>query len=189
MGTNPSRFKGKHRPVENVSWNDICEGENAFLYKLNQQIKAIHPDLNGSFALPSEAQWEYAAAGGSQWDNPILKYAGSNKLEDVGWFKGNSNEQTMPVGLKQPNGLGLHDMSGNVWEWCQDYYTNSVRKLPQDGTPNLNESESVSLRGGSFFNFRDGARLRSRSSSRPGDRYDIYGFRLVFSPGLFRELD
>jgi formylglycine-generating enzyme required for sulfatase activity len=181
MGTNPSRFKGDHRPVETVSWNDICEGESSFLSKLNQKIKKEHPNLNGSFTLPSEAQWEYAAAGGSQWGKPVLKYAGSNKLEDVGWFDKNSNSQTMPVGLKQPNVLGLHDMSGNVWEWCQDSYINDVKGLPKNGSPNLKEFSRTALRGGSFFNYRYYCRLRYRSYDHPVLRFNRYGFRLVFS--------
>jgi formylglycine-generating enzyme required for sulfatase activity len=189
MGTNPSRFKGDHRPVEMVSWNDICEGESSFLSKLNQKIKEEHPNLNGTLALPSEAQWEYAAAGGSQWGKSALKYAGSNKLEDVGWFDKNSNMQTMPVGLKQPNVLGLHDMSGNVWEWCQDFYTDDVKGFPKDGSPNLKKSGRVTLRGGSPFCDRNNCRLCSRISLQPGRRGFDDGFRLVFFPSSFPELN
>lgn len=184
MGENPSEFKGKHRPVEKVSWNDICEGNGSFLTKLNQQIKEKYGEI-GTFSLPSEAQWEYAAAGGSHWDNPVMKYAGSNKLEDVGWFNKNSNKQTMPVGLKQPNALGLHDMSGNVWEWCQDAWVSELIALPKDGTPNLKNSESVALRGGIYFGRRHICRLRFRGNYRPGfrgDFGDFGGFRLCFSP-------
>jgi sulfatase modifying factor 1 len=181
IGENPSKLKGKHRPVENVSWNDICEGNNSFLTKLNQKIKEKYGDI-GTFSLPSEAQWEYAAAGGSHWDKPIMKYAGSNKLEDVGWFPNNSNGQTMPVGLKQPNSLGLHDMSGNMWEWCHDFYSNDLQNLPADGTPNSNKAKFYALRGGSFFDIRRFCHLCSRSSNHPDYRDYDRGSRLCFFP-------
>jgi sulfatase modifying factor 1 len=178
-GGGPSKFKGKHRPVENVSWNDICEGENSFLTKLNQKIKEKYGDI-GTFSLPSEAQWEYAAAGGSHWDNPIMKYAGSNKLEDVGWFGKNSNNQTMPVGLKQPNTLGLYDMSGNVWEWCQDTWVRDVVALPEDGSSNLENSKSVSVRGGSCVDHQENGRLNLRVNIQPNEHYGDDGLRLCF---------
>lgn len=181
MGENPSHFKGKHRPVERVSWNDICEGNDSFLAKLNQKLKEKYGDI-GMFSLSSEAQWEYAAAGGKQCDKPIMKYAGSNKLEDVGWFDKNSNNQTMPNGLKQPNALGLYDMSGNLWEWCQDYWANDVITLPKNGEPNPKKSDSHALRGGSYFDKRHYCRLRFRDYSQPDFRIISDGFRLCFSP-------
>jgi sulfatase modifying factor 1 len=181
IGENPSKFKGKHRPVEMVSWNDICEGENSFLTKLNQKIKEEYGEID-TFSLPSEAQWEYAAAGGRQWNESILEFAGSNKLEDVGWFNKNSNKQTMPVGLKQPNALGLHDMSGNVFESCLDYWTNDITTLPKSGDPNPQRSDFRTLRGGSYFFGRHGCRLRDRGHTRPDSRDRNFGLRLCFSP-------
>jgi sulfatase modifying factor 1 len=167
--------------VENVSWNDICEGNNSFLTKLNQKTKEEYGDIS-TFSLPSEAQWEYAAAGGSHWDNLIMKYAGSNKLEDVGWFGKNSNNQTMPVGLKQPNALGLHDMSGNMWEWCQDYWINDITALPKSGESNPKKSDTCALRGGSYFYGRHDCCFRFRFDFQPGYRDSNYGFRLCFFP-------
>ncbi len=111
MGTNPSKFKGCDQcPVDSISWNDVQE----FIQKLNERT-------DGRFSLPTEGQWEYAARGGML--SKAYKYAGSNKLEEVGWYAENSNRSTHPVGQKQPNELGIYDMSGNVWEWCEDWYS------------------------------------------------------------------
>ena len=114
MGNNPSNFKGENLPVENAYWDD-CQ---AFIEKLN---RLLSKDLGGKhFALPTEAQWEFAARGGTE--STGYKYAGSNNLDDVAWYRDNSVEQTHPVAQKQPNELGLYDMSGNVAELCQDWY-------------------------------------------------------------------
>src|SRR3989338_10514354 len=103
MGTNPSHFKGcDNCPVENVSWDDIQE----YINKLNQKT-------GKKYRLPTEAEWEYAARSGGKNE----KYAGGNNIDSVGWYDGNSGSKTHPVGQKQPNGLGLYDMIGNVLEW------------------------------------------------------------------------
>jgi formylglycine-generating enzyme len=183
MGMNPSRFtrfKGNYRPVGSLSHDDICEGENSFLAKLNGKLKAGYPDLKATFGLPSEAKWEYAARGGKYWNQPKLTYAGSENLNDVGWYRENSNEQTLPVGLKQPNALGLYDMSGNVYEWCADWYTENYQKIPEDGTPSTKQGPNRVLRGGSFFDHADYSRVARRISGHPTDRDFSFGFRLVF---------
>ena len=123
MGSNPSRFKGANRPVELVSWNSIQE----FLQKLNSKA-------GKHYRLPTEAEWEYAAKGGNQGQN--YECSGSNSIDEVAWYNGNSSRQTHEVGQKQPNELGIYDMSGNVWEWCSDwydanYYSSSPSKNPQ----------------------------------------------------------
>ena len=177
MGSNPAEFKGKNRPVESVSWNDIT---NDFLPKLNQMLQK--QGIKGHFTLPSEAQWEYAAAGGQVWDKPKLEYAGSNNLHDVGWFTDNSADKyTLSVGLKEPNALGLYDMSGNVWEWCQDDYQENLASLPKNGmaSPNQKDASKV-LRGGSYFGNCINCRVRDRSNDYPDDRYDYCGLRLFF---------
>jgi formylglycine-generating enzyme len=179
MGSNPAEFKGDNRPVETVSWNDIT---NDFLPKLNQIVQK--QGIKGRFALPSEAQWEYAAAGGQVWDKPKLEYAGANNPHDVGWFTNNSaDKSTFPVGLKEPNALGLYDMSGNVWEWCQDDYQTNLTDLPKNGltTPNQKDANKM-LRGGGFLNGRIVCRVRYRDGNPPDIRYDGCGFRLVFFP-------
>jgi sulfatase modifying factor 1 len=180
MGENPSEFKGNYRPVESVSHDDICKGNNSFLAKLNQKIQTEYSDLQGAFGLPSEAQWEYAARGGQYWDKPKLTYAGSENLNDVGWYDENSNNQTMLVGLKQPNALGLYDMSGNVYEWCADWYVESYQQLPKDGSPYTEQGTYRVLRGGSFFLHADGCRVAYRINDPPVFRFNDIGFRLVF---------
>ena len=108
MGSNPSNYKGGQRPVENVSWDD-CQ---TFISRLNAKT-------GKKFRMPTEAEWEFAACGGQSGGT---KYAGSNNIDEVAWYSGNSNDSTHEVATKLPNCLGIYDMSGNVWEWCQDWY-------------------------------------------------------------------
>ncbi len=166
MGSNPSHFSGSmNLPVENVSWND-CQ---VFIRKLNR--------LTGKkFRLPTEAEWEFAARGGTKSQH--YKYAGGNTLASVAWYDGNSSDKTHPVAQKAPNELGLYDMSGNVWEWCSDWYgeySSSAQTNPQGPS-------SASLRvnrGGSWiFNGRN-CRVSCRNYYSP-DRRDYYlGLRLA----------
>ena len=141
MGSNPSRYTGDDNlPVEQVSWKDVQE----FIQKLNA--------LTGkTYRLPTEAEWEYAARGGNQSQG--YKYAGSNTVGDVAWHYGNSDHKTHPVGQKQPNELGLYDMSGNVWEWCQDWYGDYSSSAQTNPTGPSSGSYRV-LRGGSWSNRR-----------------------------------
>jgi formylglycine-generating enzyme len=122
MGNNPAYFKqcGESCPVESVSWNDVQE----FIKKLNQQT-------GKTYRLPTEAEWEYAARSGGKSE----KYSGGNNVDSVAWYNGNSGKQTHPVGRKQPNGLGIYDMSGNVWEWVEDIYSNSAYRAHNRNNP------------------------------------------------------
>ena len=167
MGTNPSNWKGDNLPVENVSWNDIQK----FIKKLNAQT-------GKKFRLPTEAEWEYAARGGNQ--SKGYKYSGSNNISEVAWYDGNSRSKTHPVGQKAPNELGIYDMSGNVWEWCQDWYGSYSSSSQANPTGPSSGSIRV-LRGGSWYNGARNCRVSSRCYSRPDYRYDHYGFRLVLS--------
>lgn len=115
MGNNPSHFIGAKRPVEKISWHDAQE----FFTKIPEHQHML-PEQ--SFRLPNSAQWEYAARGGCKSGN--FRFAGGDKLDEVGWHLENSHNETKEVGLKLPNELGLYDMSGNVWEWCEDHYKN-----------------------------------------------------------------
>ena len=163
MGDNPSWFNREtHKnPVEQVSWED-CE---EFLLRLNNHDD-INAALNGyEFRLPTEAEWEYAARGGKK--SKGYRYAGSNTIDDVAWYDGNSNDETHPVKSKKANELGLYDMSGNVWEWCQDRFkANSSRRV---------------LRGGSWYSSTESCRLANRIDASPDDRYNNNGLRLALT--------
>ena len=165
MGSNPSIDKGNNLPVEYVSWED-CQ---AFISKLNQ--------LTGKhFRLPTEAEWEYAARGGSK--SRGYKYSGSNDFGSVAWYGDNSGNNRHDVKTKQPNELGLYDMSGNVWEWCQDWYDSYSSGSQTNPTGPESGSKRV-RRGGS----RRGTASLCRSSSRyyfaPGNRDNYLGLRLA----------
>ena len=165
MGSNPSYFKGRRRPVEQVSWND-CQ---TFIKKLNQ--------LTGKdFRLPTEAEWEYAARGGNK--SKGCKYSGSNTIRNVAWHDGNSNNKTHDVKTKQANELGIHDMSGNVREWCQDWY-GSYSSGSQTNPNGPSSGSSRVLRGGSWGNYARYCRVSNRFYLNPGNRDNYYGFRLV----------
>lgn len=173
MGSNPSYFdKGDDYPVESVSWNDI----QAFLTKLNE--------LTGKkYALPTEAQWEYAARGGGK--SVGYKYSGSNTIDNVAWYWDNSavdgDYSTHPVGTKQPNELGIYDMSGNVWEWCSDWYDSYSSESQTDPIGPVTGSYRV-LRGGCWYDDAWYCRVSFRGSNDPDFRSNFYGFRVVLFP-------
>lgn len=176
----PSHHKGKTRPVEQVSWDDIQVFNRLFTKLIEENLVTFeNTKIKGSFELPSETQWEYAANAGQD-----LVFAGSQNLNDVGWFTENCNNQTMPVGLKTPNAFKLYDMTGNVWEWCADDYTSNMKEILKNGQPFLKKEKEQhkALRGGSRFNFAGFCRLRYRFSDRPDLRNGLIGFRLCFSP-------
>lgn len=173
-GENPSFFKGDpSRPVECVSWND-CQ---KFISKLNTKLGL--PDASGrSFRLPTEAEWEYAARGGNR--SMGYRYSGSDDIGAVAWYDENSNDTTHPVGEKGPNELGVYDMSGNVWEWCGDWYGNYPSEAERDPTGPSSGSDRV-LRGGSWDDHARYCRVSYRGNLQPDDRIDIGGFRLVLA--------
>ena len=170
MGNNPSDFKGDNLPVENVSWNDCQE----FLSKLNS--------ITGkTFRLPTEAEWEYAARGGKKRRG--YQYSGSSNLSDVAWYwvnSVNSDSKTHAVGSKQANELGIYDMSGNVLEWCQDWYGFYSSSSQLNPTGATSGSYRVS-RGGSWNNGARLCRSSYRDCNSPDYRDDYLGFRLVLS--------
>jgi formylglycine-generating enzyme required for sulfatase activity len=162
-----SRCKNKNLPVAHVSWNDCQE----FITQLNQ--------LTGkNFRLPTEAEWEYAARGGKE--SMGYRYAGSNTLSEVAWYTGNSENVTHTVKQKQPNELGLYDMSGNVWEWCQDWYGDyySFEETNPTGPPAA--SYRVRRGGGSCYNARD-CRTSVRDRYNPAYSENNLGLRLALT--------
>lgn len=165
MGNNPSYFSGcSNCPVEQVSWNDVQE----FIRKLNAKT-------GKRFRLPTEAEWEYAARGGAK--SRGYKYSGSNSLSSVDWYYENSGDRTHEVGQKQPNELGIYDMSGNVWEWCSDWYgdySSSSQTNPKG--PSYGEYRVV--RGGSWLDDRRDCRVSYRYNNAPDTRRNYAGFRL-----------
>ncbi len=173
MGSNPSCFQSStnpdygtnlQRPVERVIWND-CQ---TFIARLNQ--------LTGkTFRLPTEAEWEYAARGGNRSQG--YKYAGSDNVDDVAWYYGNSGA-THPVATKAPNELGLYDMSGNVYEWCQDWYGDYSGDAQTNPTGPTSGSDRV-YRGGSWYGYAWGCRVSDRCSYPPALTGSDLGLRLA----------
>ena len=168
MGSNPSDNKNCPTcPVDKVSWHDIQE----FLRKLN-----AHTGVN--YRLPTEAEWEYAARGGAK--SRGYQYSGSNNLSSVAWYKDNSEESTHRVGSKSANELGLYDMSGNVWEWCQDWYGDYSGSSATNPKGQYSGERRV-LRGGSWYYSAVICRVAYRRHISPGYRSDDLGFRVARS--------
>ena len=166
MGSNPSYYyKGANYPMYYVSW-EYCQ---EFITKLNA--------LTGkTFRLPTEAEWEFAARGGS--NSQGFKYSGSNTLSDVAWYEDNSSSTTHPVATKAPNELGIYDMSGNVNEWCNDWY-GSYTSASQTNPTGPNSGSYRVLRGGSWYSYARGCRVSNRYGSYPTDRGSGLGLRLA----------
>lgn len=163
MGSNPSYFEGDDLPVEQVSWDDCQE----FIRKLNS--------LTGqNFRLPTEAEWEFACRGGN--NSRGYKYSGSNYIDNVAWYDGNSGDKTHPVATKSPNELGIYDMSGNVWEWCADWYGDYSSGRQTNPKGPYGGSYRVRRGGGWISDVR-----RCRSSNR---NYGHFPTRRLISLGL-----
>ena len=171
MGSNPSSFKGNNNPVESVSWDDCQE----FIRKLNS--------LTGrTFRLSTEAEWEFAARGGNK--SKGYKYAGSNSIDNVAWYVSNSSSKTHAVKTKSPNELGIYNMSGNVLEWCQDWYGSYSSNAQTNPKGPLVGSNRV-VRGGSWGSWSYDARhcrVSYRHNSSPDRRSSNIGLRLVLVP-------
>jgi formylglycine-generating enzyme required for sulfatase activity len=166
MGTNPSHFKGPKHPVENVSWYD-CQ---SFIRKLNSL-------MGRNFRLPTEAEWEYAARGGKK--SKGYKYAGSNDIDEVAWYDDNSGSQMHDVATKRANELGLYDMSGNFWEWCQDWYSDYSSGSQTNPKGPSSGSRRV-FRGGSWCSRARLCRVSYRDDCSPSGRSSSLGLRLAF---------
>jgi formylglycine-generating enzyme required for sulfatase activity len=182
MGSNPSSesaCKSDNCPVDNISWNDIKN----FLNKINSK------NGGSTYRLPTEAEWEYAARSGGK----IERYSGGNDIESVSWFDGNSGYKTVqdnpnkelshPVGKKTPNGLGIYDMSGNVWEMTNDWYESEYySKSPRNNPTGPTSGTERVKRGGCATGWPVNSRASRRSSYDPDTPNWLNGFRLVRIP-------
>ena len=168
MGSNPSTFKGEDNPVDNVSWRDA----QTFCEKLSRMT-------GKRYALPTEAQWEYAARGGNK--SKGTKYSGSSKADMVAWHDGNSDNTSHPVAQKRPNELGLYDMSGNLYEWCCDRYA-PYTSAPQTNPTGAASGDYYTLRGGSWHYAEQTCRITDRINDLPQCVNDYYGLRIVCLP-------
>jgi len=158
-----------NHPMVNVNYNDCV----AYCNWLGEKY-------GGDWRLPAEAEWEYAARGGNKSGG--YTYSGSDELEKVAWFEDNAGDQTQSVGRKKPNELGLYDMSGNVWEWCKDYWDGGAYTAEAQTNPKGASSGTYRvLRGGSWYCTSARCRVAGLYCSDPTDRASSYGFRVVLS--------
>lgn len=166
MGSNPSDIKGDNLPVNNIKYSDATN----FIEKLNEKTGL-------TFRLPTEAEWEYAAMGGKLSQG--YTYSGSNNVDEVAWYAGNSNDNLQPGGLKKANELGIYDMSGNVAEWCQDR-CNAYKATEQ--TDPVGKTGGYAVRGGRFDDTTNGAnylRCKARLGMEKNNKFYNLGLRLL----------
>lgn len=168
-GGNSTYGVGPDYPMYYVSWDEAMEF-----------CRLLSNKTGRTYTLPTEAQWEYAARGGNK--NEGAKYAGSNMIDAVAWYTDNSGSSTHIVGSKRANALGIYDMSGNVWEWCKDWYANSYVSYDTNNPVGPSSGSSRVLRGGSWYDSASYCRVANRSSNSPGDRDYSLGFRVVLLP-------
>ena len=169
MGNNPSSVKGDNLPVDKVNWHETQE----FIRRLN--------DSTGrTYRLPTEAEWEFAAHGGNKGKNNNYKYSGSNDINAVAIYRENSGMKLNLVGTKAANDLGLYDMSGNVWNWCSDWYdANYYSVSPQNNPTGPTTGTFRTSRGGSYGSNSEECKVINRNYSTPNDNGVSTGFRLV----------
>jgi formylglycine-generating enzyme required for sulfatase activity len=175
---------GPMLPLENVSWDDLMR-PGGFFDRLRDSHAGKHflgqASLDhGVFRLPSEAEWEYAARGGPHWQDGF-RFSGSNDIDAVAWYDRRDGDHTQEVGRKAPNQLGLYDMSGNVWEWCQDTFFRDVAAIPADGSPNLRDGPDRVLRGGCFHNWAIHCTVSKRYEVGHQCHDGCIGFRVVMA--------
>jgi sulfatase modifying factor 1 len=181
---NPAVNRGEDLPLENVSWDEITRPDG-FLDRINQS--PVHAEnlaqlggAGGAFRLPTETEWEYAARGGAYWPDGY-RFSGSNDIDTVAWYDRKHGDHTQPVAQKAPNQLGIYDMSGNVWEWCQEMFTRDVSRIPGDGSPYVGLGSERVLRGGCFHNWAIHCTVSKRYEIAREYHDGCIGFRIVLS--------
>lgn len=160
---------GPDYPMYYVSWEEAMEF-----------CRLLSNKTGKTYTLPTEAQWEYAARGGKKADG--TKYAGSNMIDAVAWCTDNSSGSTHPGGTKRANALGIYDMSGNVWEWCKDWYSSSYTSYDTNNPTGPSSGSSRVYRGGSWYSNAACCRVAFRGNFSPGNRFSSIGFRVVCIP-------
>ncbi len=180
----PAVGRGDHRPLENISWEAIMQ-PGGFIERINsskiRETLCVQASLAaGSFRLPSETEWEYAARGGPQWGDGF-RYSGSDDIDRVAWYDRKDGDHTHDVARKQPNQLGIYDMSGNVWEWCQDTFSVDFRNIPTDGSALVCDGDERVLRGGCFHNWAIHCTVSKRYHIAREFNDGCIGLRLVLS--------
>jgi formylglycine-generating enzyme len=182
-GDQPAVARGDRRPVENVSWDHVT-ASGGFLDAVaaSPLRDTLAGRMGADVALrpPSESEWEYAARGGPHWTDGF-RFAGSDDVDRVAWYRDNGRDHTHDVALKAPNQLGIHDMCGNVWEWCRDVHTHDVARIPADGSALVAEGGERVLRGGCFHNWAVHCTVSKRYEIGREFHDGCIGLRLVCS--------
>lgn len=190
MGNNPSNFVNKLNPVESVTWFDAVNYCNKLsakegltpCYIIGRNNRVTWDTKANGYRLLTESEWEYAARGGQYSRN--YTYAGDNDINTVAWYKDNAGGTPHNCGLKRPNELGIYDMSGNVWEWCWDWYCSEYPSKPVVNPTGVPSSSERCRRGGAWNIVSKSCRNTNRLNTPPDRKFNYVGFRIARNAGI-----